>query len=69
MLVLSRKLGEKLCIGDDIIVTVTKTTGSRVSIGIEAPREVPIRRSEIVVERDDDVEAEVAYDQEVSRTY
>lgn len=47
MLVLSRKPGEQLRIGDDIIVTVTKSTGNRVTIGIEAPSEVRIMRGEI----------------------
>ncbi len=52
MLVLSRKLGEQLRIGDDIILTVTKTSGSRVTIGIEAPSEVRILRGEIAVTSD-----------------
>ena len=52
MLVLSRKLGEQLRIGDDIIVTITKTSQSRVTIGIEAPSDVPILRGEIDVDRD-----------------
>ncbi|TWT92426.1 carbon storage regulator [Stieleria varia] len=47
MLVLSRKSGERLHIGDDVIVTLTKIAGNRVAIGIEAPREVAIRRGEL----------------------
>jgi carbon storage regulator len=48
MLVLSRKEGSHLVIGDDIIVKVTKIRGNRVSIAIDAPPEVSIRRGEIL---------------------
>ena len=44
MLVLSRKTGEKLLIGNNITVTVTAIDGNRVKIGIEAPPEVQVRR-------------------------
>ena len=47
MLVLSRKEGEKLVIGDDIIITVNRVAGHRVSIGIEAPPHVSITRGEL----------------------
>lgn len=47
MLVLSRKIGERIHIGDDIIVTVTKVSGNRVTIGIDAPQEVGILRGEL----------------------
>ncbi len=47
MLVLSRKVGEKLVIGDNVVLTVNRITGNRVAIGIEAPREVPIVRGEL----------------------
>ena len=47
MLVLSRKEGEKLVIGDDIVLTVNRINGNRVAIGIEAPRDVRIVRSEL----------------------
>ena len=45
MLVISRKLGEKLRIGDDVVVTVLEISGSRVVVGIDAPREIAIRRA------------------------
>ena len=51
MLVLSRKEGEKIQIGDDIVLTITKMKGNRVSIGIEAPGDVTIRRNEIAFDR------------------
>ena len=48
MLVLSRRIGETLLIGDDIKVTVLNITGNQVRIGIAAPQEVQILREEIV---------------------
>src|SRR4051794_366078 len=47
MLVLSRKLGEKIVIGDRIVVTVVKLDNGQVRLGIEAPREVAVFREEI----------------------
>ena len=40
MLVLSRKVGEKICINDDIVLTVLRLQHDKVRIGIEAPRKV-----------------------------
>ena len=47
MLVIARKPGERICLGDDITVTVLEINGSSVRIGIDAPREVQIYRHEI----------------------
>jgi carbon storage regulator len=47
MLVLSRKVGERLWIGDGIVVEVLEVYGQRVRLGIEAPRDVIIRREEV----------------------
>lgn len=47
MLVLTRKAGEKIMIGDNITLTVVKTHGNRVQVGIDAPRSVEITRSEL----------------------
>lgn len=47
MLVLTRKVGEKLHIGDDITVTITQIKGNRVKVGIEAPGNVRIVRGEL----------------------
>jgi carbon storage regulator len=52
MLVLSRKLGEKIVIGDNIVVTVVKIDRNQIRIGIEAPHEVPVYREEISPNRD-----------------
>jgi carbon storage regulator len=47
MLVLSRKIGETIIIGNDIRVTVVDVKGGRVKLGIEAPSDVGIFRSEL----------------------
>ena len=48
MLVLTRKLKESIRIGDAITITVLRVKGNTVRIGIEAPREVPVVRGELV---------------------
>ncbi len=50
MLVLSRKRGESLVIGDDVRVVVTRIVGNRVTLGIEAPNHVHIVRGELEIE-------------------
>lgn len=47
MLVLSRRSGEQIVIGDNVVVTVLSSSRGRVRVGIEAPRSVDVRRSEI----------------------
>jgi len=54
MLVLSRKLGEKILIGDSIVLTVVKIDRNQIRLGIEAPSEVAIYREEISPARVDD---------------
>lgn len=48
MLVLSRKLNEKIVINGDIVITVVKIDRNQVRIGIEAPGHVPVFREEIL---------------------
>jgi len=48
MLVLSRKLGEKIVIGDNISITVVDIDRGKIRLGIEAPRDVPIARQELL---------------------
>ena len=47
MLVLTRKLGEEILIGDDIKLIVSRIAGNRVTIGIKAPGDVAILRGEL----------------------
>jgi len=50
MLVLSRKSGESIVIGNDIIITVVEFRGDQVRLGIDAPRSVPVYREELYAE-------------------
>lgn len=48
MLVLSRRVGEQIVVGGDIVVTVIEVRGDAVRIGIEAPRSVSVHRAEVL---------------------
>lgn len=48
MLVLSRRVGERLVIGDNIVITVIDVRSDGVRIGIDAPREIRVTRAEIL---------------------
>lgn len=48
MLVLTRKTGERVLIGDDIVITVLESRGDGIRLGIDAPRGISIQRDEIV---------------------
>ena len=58
MLILTRRVGESICIGDDIQITLLGLGGNQARIGIAAPKNVPVHREEIykriVKEREDD---------------
>ena len=50
MLVLTRRAGESVIIGDDVIVTVLEARGDVIRIGIQAPRDVQVHREEVYKE-------------------
>ncbi len=47
MLILTRRVGESIMVGDEIAVTVLGVKGNQVRVGIDAPKEVPVHREEI----------------------
>jgi carbon storage regulator len=49
MLVLTRRVNEKLMIGNDIIITPIKVNGNQVKLGIQAPLNVPVHREEVYI--------------------
>lgn len=49
MLILSRRVNEKIIIGEDIVLSVIEVRGDQVKIGIEAPRDVKVFREEVFV--------------------
>lgn len=47
MLILTRKVGESVLIGNDISITILSVRGNQVKLGVEAPKEVSVHREEI----------------------
>lgn len=47
MLILTRRVGESLMIGDDIVVTILGVKGNQIRVGISAPKDVSVHREEI----------------------
>jgi carbon storage regulator len=48
MLVLSRRVGERLLIGDNIVITIIEVRSDGVRVGIDAPREISVNRAEVI---------------------
>lgn len=56
MLILSRKVDERILIGDDIVIVITKIRGDKVNIGVEAPKNMKVIREELVTRISETVE-------------
>ncbi|UUO08719.1 carbon storage regulator [Blastopirellula sp. J2-11] len=48
MLILSRKIGETIHVGDNVTIVINRISGNRVTVGIEAPNQVRILRGEVI---------------------
>lgn len=62
MLTLSRRIGEKIHIGDNIVITIVGSDRGKIRVGIEAPREVPIYREELLPQPDTTPTLDEGYD-------
>lgn len=64
MLVLTRKVGESLKIGDDIELKILSMDGEQIKLGIDAPREIAIHRKEVylAIEQENSAAAEASVD-------
>jgi carbon storage regulator len=64
VLIITRKPGEKIMLGDDVVVHVMEIVGNSVRVGIQAPRSLPVYREEIwaAVRHEDEAAAKAAPD-------
>jgi carbon storage regulator len=63
LLIITRRPGEKIMLGDEIVIEVIEVSGSSVRVGIAAPKSVPVYREEIWRAVKDENEAAAAADQ------
>lgn len=62
MLVLSRRVGESIVVGDDVVITVLEQRGDVVRIGVDAPRSVQVRRHELLAQLEENNRAAASPD-------
>ncbi len=62
MLILTRRVGETLMVGDDVTITVLGVKGNQVRIGINAPKDVPVHREEIYLRIKDEEQSDTLND-------
>ena len=68
MLILTRKLGERINIGDDITITLLEIKGTQVKLGIKAPKNIGIHRQEIYERiREENLRSSAVSDSDLSR--
>ena len=48
MLILSRKINEKICIGENVTLTIIEVHGDQVKVGVDAPKEIKVFRHEVL---------------------
>ena len=68
MLVLTRKIGEQIVIGDDIKIKIVEIKGKQVRIGIEAPRNVEVNREEIYQQKNEEKDHSEMEQMDIPRT-
>lgn len=61
MLILTRRVGESLIIGDDIVINILGVKGNQIRIGVNAPKEISVHREEIYIR----IQAEKADDKSI----